>query len=151
MSAQLLPSKQTIGNVGLYFVCYELSKLGWNVLPTSRNAKGVDIVAYSADGETVRTVQVKTLGKNDGVPLGKSLESLIADDIIICMNALGERPEIFMINTEQLVGEFERRERRGAINKDGFYHRQRDGVHSYWFAPKKYKGCVRDLKQFGLD
>ena len=32
-------SNQIVGNVGLYYVCYELSKRGWNVLPTSRNAK----------------------------------------------------------------------------------------------------------------
>lgn len=39
--------KQVVGNVGLYYVCYELSKRGWNVLPTSRNAKGVDIIIYN--------------------------------------------------------------------------------------------------------
>ena len=40
-----LPTQIT-GNAGLYYVCYELTKRGWNVLPTSRNAKGVDIVIY---------------------------------------------------------------------------------------------------------
>ena len=32
---------QLVGNVGLYYICYELSRLGWNVLPTSRNARGI--------------------------------------------------------------------------------------------------------------
>jgi hypothetical protein len=28
------PSIQIVGNAGLYYVCYELSRRGWNVLPT---------------------------------------------------------------------------------------------------------------------
>jgi hypothetical protein len=31
--------KQVIGNTGLHYICYELSKRGWNVLPISRNAR----------------------------------------------------------------------------------------------------------------
>jgi hypothetical protein len=42
-------SNQLVGNMGLYYICYELSKRGWNALPTSRNARGIDIVIYSQD------------------------------------------------------------------------------------------------------
>jgi hypothetical protein len=35
--------------MGLHYICYELSKRGWNALPTSRNARGIDIVIYSQD------------------------------------------------------------------------------------------------------
>jgi len=38
---------QIVGNIGMYYACYQLSKLGWNVMPTARNAKGIDIIAYS--------------------------------------------------------------------------------------------------------
>jgi hypothetical protein len=31
---------QIIGNAGLYYWCYRLSLLGWNVMPTARNARG---------------------------------------------------------------------------------------------------------------
>ena len=47
MTTQL--DKQVTGNVGLYYCCYQLSLRGWNVMPTARNAKGVDIVIYNAD------------------------------------------------------------------------------------------------------
>jgi len=30
-----IPS-QVVGNAGSYYICYELSRRGWNVLPTSR-------------------------------------------------------------------------------------------------------------------
>ena len=49
---------QLVGNVGLYYVCYKLSLCGWNVLPTSRNAKGIDIVAYNQDATRTLTIQV---------------------------------------------------------------------------------------------
>jgi hypothetical protein len=42
-------NQQVVGNVGLYYCCYRLSLLGWKVMPTARNARGIDIIAYSAD------------------------------------------------------------------------------------------------------
>ncbi len=41
---------QIVGNVGLYFACYHLSLLGWNVMPTAWNARGVDVIAYNVLG-----------------------------------------------------------------------------------------------------
>jgi hypothetical protein len=38
---------QITGDVGLYRCCYKLSLLSWNVMHTARNARGVDIIAYS--------------------------------------------------------------------------------------------------------
>jgi hypothetical protein len=37
--------QQVTGNTGLYYCCYRLSLLGWNVMPTARNARGVDILS----------------------------------------------------------------------------------------------------------
>jgi hypothetical protein len=34
---------QVVGNIGLYYVCYHLSRLGLNAMPTSRNAKGIKV------------------------------------------------------------------------------------------------------------
>src|SRR5437879_4158275 len=69
---------QTVGNIGLYYVCYRLSLLGWNVMPTSRNARGVDIIAYSQDGSCKLTFQVKALSKPTNAGLGKNLSHVIA-------------------------------------------------------------------------
>ena len=33
-----------VGNIGLSYACFKLSELGWNVMPTSRNARGIDVV-----------------------------------------------------------------------------------------------------------
>ncbi|PSN88098.1 hypothetical protein B9Q03_09635 [Candidatus Marsarchaeota G2 archaeon OSP_D] len=47
-------NKQITGNAGLFYVAYKLSTMGWNVLLTSRNAKGIDIVAYSEDFKVIK-------------------------------------------------------------------------------------------------
>lgn len=64
-------SQLLTGNVGLYFCCYKLSLLGWNVM---RSARGVDIIAYSGDASRFVGVQVKSLSKRNPVPLGSTLD-----------------------------------------------------------------------------
>ena len=93
-------SAQLVGNTGLFYVCYELSKRGWNALPTSRNAKGIDIIAYSQDANRTRTIQVKSLSKRNPVPFGGADNlSLIADFVIICRKVFEERPELFILTS----------------------------------------------------
>ncbi|HZW57961.1 MAG TPA: hypothetical protein VFF30_16850 [Nitrososphaerales archaeon] len=46
VSAKVNSNRQVTGNVGMYWVAYKLSSIGWNFMPTSRNAKGIDIVIY---------------------------------------------------------------------------------------------------------
>ena len=75
--------KQIIGNVGMFYVCYQLSLLGWNVMPTSRNAKGIDIIAYSPDGKTFKGIQVKTLSNPANVPVGKEENIIMGDFWVI--------------------------------------------------------------------
>jgi len=43
-----------VGNIGMYFAAYRLSLLGWNVMPTSRNARGIDLLAYDADSLRIK-------------------------------------------------------------------------------------------------
>jgi hypothetical protein len=38
---------QVTGNIGIDYACYMLSRMGWNVMPTARNARGIDIIAYN--------------------------------------------------------------------------------------------------------
>ena len=52
-------TSQTVGNIGLYYTCYKLSLFGWNVMPTARNAKGIDIMAYSQTGQKRVLIQFK--------------------------------------------------------------------------------------------
>jgi len=120
-------SKQIVSNAGLYYVCYELSKRSWNALPTSRNARGIDIIIYSQNAKRAHTIQVKALSKRDPVPLGSNLNNLFADYLIICRKVFDERPEIFIAKIDE-------------IKSSGVIHEgEKNGRKSYWFQPRDYE------------
>ena len=118
-------NNQVVGNVGLYYVCYRLSRLGWNVMPTARNARGVDVVIYSQDALQTRTVQVKALSKRSPVPFGGRLDRLFGDYFIICRKVILDTPECFVLTP----GEVQQLAHKG----------ERNGVTSYWLQPKQYE------------
>ena len=121
------PSNQIVGNAGLYYVCYELSKRGWNVLPTSRNTKGIDIIIFSEKAKRMHTIQVKSLSKKDPVPLGSSLENLFGEFLIICRKVFNEKPEIFIAKIDKL-------------KNNGLIHEGvKNNKKSYWLQPKEYE------------
>ena len=90
--------KQIVGNIGMYYVCYRLSELGLNAMPTARNARGIDVLAYTADGKEYVGIQVKTLSKRSPVGLGKSGKTGIMGDIwcIVVRGTTGE-PKVFVM------------------------------------------------------
>jgi hypothetical protein len=117
-------STQTTGNIGLYYTCYQLSLLGWNVMPTARNAKGIDIVAYSQTGKRRLLIQVKTLSKTNPVPLGSTLSTLIADFIVVCVRVRDKEPECFILTPKEI----------GSGVRTG----HKDGKTSHWLKIKSY-------------
>ncbi len=120
------PNNQIFGNAGLYYVCYELSKRGWNVLPTSRNARGVDVAIYNQKATQTHTIQVKSLSKEAPVPLGNNLSNLIAEYVIICRKVLDEgKPEMFIIESSKV--------------KEDIHKGEKNNKISYWLQPKKYE------------
>ena len=115
---------QVVGNVGLYYVCYELSRRGWNVIPTARNARGVDLLIYSQDARRMHTIQIKALSKSHAVPLGSHLDHLFADFIVICRNIARRQPECFVLLPDEVRMLVQRNEKAGK--------------HSYWLEPARY-------------
>lgn len=115
-----------VGSMGLYAVCYELSKRGWNVMPTSRNARGIDILGYDQQGKRTITVQVKALSKAAPVPLGTdpALCNLIAEFIVIA-RGVRDAPEFFIARTEEIR----------PLVHTGI----KDGKQSCWLQPKAYE------------
>lgn len=114
---------QIIGNVGLYYTCYRLSLMGWNVMPTSRNARGIDIIAYDADATSFVGVQVKTLSKKDPVPIGSKLDSVMGDFWVIVNNVVKE-PNAFVLLPSEV--------------KDMAHRGEKDGRISYWLQRISY-------------
>ncbi|QDT21421.1 hypothetical protein [Gimesia chilikensis] len=114
---------QIVGNAGLYFTCYQLSLLGWNVMPTARNARGIDVVAYSGDGKKYIGVQVKALSKRAPVPLGKTLDKVMGDFWVI-VNKVSIDPTAFILTPDKVRQLAHRGEKEGRV--------------SFWLQPNAY-------------
>ncbi len=114
---------QVTGNIGLYYTCYKLSRMGWNVMPTARNARGIDIIAYNKNGTEFIGVQVKALSKRDPVPLGKNLDNVMGDYWIIVNNVIRE-PNAFIMLPKEVRELAHRGEKNGQV--------------SYWLQPTSY-------------
>jgi hypothetical protein len=115
---------QITGNIGLYYTCYHLSMHGWNVMPTSRNARGVDIVAYDRSATHFIGVQVKSLSKRNPVPIGKSLDKIMGDYWVIVNKVATPSPSAFVL----LPSEIRELAHRG----------EKEGRVSFWLQPTSY-------------
>lgn len=116
---------QLTGNVGLYYCCYRLSLLGWNVMPTARNARGVDIIAYSRDASRFVGVQVKALSKRNPVPLGSSLDKIMGDFWVIVNKVATPTPSAFILLPSEV--------------RERAHRSEKDGRVSYWLQPGAYE------------
>lgn len=114
--------KQVTGNVGLFFVCYKLSRRGWNVLPTSRNAKGIDILAYGSQGERILTIQAKGFTGIESVGPFKK-ESEVLADFYIVVSHVYENPLTYILTKDEV--------------KSHLTPPKGDNV--YWLNPEDYK------------
>ena len=96
-------STQVVGNTGMYYACYRLSQLGLNVMPTARNAKGIDVLAYTPDGKKYIGIQVKSLSKKWAVPLGKKNDDEyepMGDYWIVVV--LNEKPDCYILKPKEV-------------------------------------------------
>ena len=119
-----LITTQTVGNIGLYYVCYRLSLYGWNVMPTARNAKGVDVIIFNQNASRKISLQIKTLSKRNPVPLGAHLENFIADYIVICVRNYPDDPICFVMIPDEV--------------KNLAYRGEKNERISYWLQPSAY-------------
>lgn len=109
-------NQQTVANVGLFYVCYRLSLMGWNVMPTTRNARGIDIVIYSQDASRKQTIQVKALSKGSPVPLSNKRDHLFADFVVVCRHVIREIPECFVLTPMEIRNLVHRGEKDGRVS-----------------------------------
>jgi hypothetical protein len=115
---------QVVGNAGMYYAAYKLSLQGWNVMPTARNARGIDLLAYDATGKQFLGIQIKALSKRVPVPLGASIETFMGDWWIIVSKVAAGAPECFILTPAEVRS---------------LAHRgEKDGRVSYWLQPNQY-------------
>ena len=115
-----LPSN-LVRNAGVFYVCHRLSKMGWNALPTTRNAKGPNVVIDSIDGKHTWRLKVRSLSKRDPVPLGKD-PHIDADWVVVC-NRLGTDDPTCYVMTPEEVSRLANRDKHG---------------ENHWLEPPQY-------------
>ena len=94
-------NNQITGNVGMYYACYQLSQLGLKVMPTARNAKGADILAYTPDQKQFLTFQVKAMTKLTNISLGKSLDDIFCDWWLVITNVY-DAPVAYVMTPQEI-------------------------------------------------
>ena len=92
-------------------------------MPTARNARGVDIIAYSRDATRFVWIQVKALSKRNPVPLGTSLDKVMGDFWVI-INKLATSPSAFVLLPSEV--------------REGAHRGEKDGRVSFWLQPADY-------------
>jgi hypothetical protein len=118
-------SKQVIDNAALYYVSYCLSRLGWQVTPTLRNAQGVDLLAYLVAAPDVKiTVQTKGFSDETAARIGTSLDTISADFWIVVTKLASDPPASYVLTRADVL----------ALAK-----RDLGGKQEYWLDPARYR------------
>lgn len=93
---------QFTGNAGLNYIAWQLSRRGWHVTPTIRNARGSDMFVTDEDEHVKFGVQSKALSKRHSVPLGLNLEILRSEWWIITVHANSDNPVCYIMRVEEV-------------------------------------------------
>ncbi|MBT3071908.1 hypothetical protein KKP04_13650 [Rhodomicrobium sp. Az07] len=104
MADQKAPPKwrQLTGNSGLNYAAWQLSRRGWHVMPTIRNARGSDLIVTNTDETVFFGVQSKALSKRYAVPLGEFIQNLRSDWWVITINANSDNPICYIMKKDEV-------------------------------------------------
>ncbi len=110
--------------LGLHYVSYRLSQLGWNVVPVQQKSRGIDIAAYNRDHSHFIGVQVRTQHERARVPIGTDLDR-ITGHFWIAVNRAESTPTAYVLLPDEVKERASSGERRGRM--------------SYWLEPNSYE------------
>lgn len=131
--------RQITGNIGVYHVARELSRLGWNVMLTVRNARGADLYAVSQCETIVHPIQIKAhSAEPNDTQLGLNPEALVTPWWVFVIRALSEDPICYIVSLEDI---------RSRMTRDpGTRSGKPESDRAYWFDRRYYKsGSDREL------
>jgi hypothetical protein len=94
---------QFTGNAGLNYTAWQLSRRGWHVTPTIRNARGSDMFVTDEAEKVKFGVQSKALSKRHSVPLGLNLDILRSEWWIITVHANSDSPVCYIMRLEEVL------------------------------------------------
>jgi hypothetical protein len=91
----------------------------------TRNARGIDLLAYDTAATRYLGFQVKALSKRDPVPLGNSIDRFMGDWWIVVTKIItSPNPHCFILQPDEV--------------RQHAHRGEKDGRISYWLQPNKY-------------
>ncbi len=90
------------GNAALNYAAWQLSRRGWHVMPTVRNARGSDLIVTDANETVFFGVQSKGLSKRAAVPLGREIDQLRSDWWVITVRANSDKPTCYVLRNAEV-------------------------------------------------
>ncbi len=99
-------------------------------MPTARNARSVDIIAYNSNCSLMMSIQVKTLSRKTPVPSGTSLDRVMGDFWII-INDVAKEPQCYVMLPQEV--------------KELAHRGEREGRVSFWLQTSAY--CKDDFRE----
>lgn len=94
--------KAMTGNAGLNYAGWQLSRRGWHVMPTIRNARGSDLFVTNGDESIFLGIQSKACDGREAVKLGVNLEALRSDYWIVTVKANSEAPICYVLSLDDV-------------------------------------------------
>ena len=101
-----MPSKgQLTGMLGVYLVAAELSRRGLIASPTSRSARGADILVTDQNCKHAFSLQVKTNGKNASFWLlnAHAKEMVAPTHLYVLVNVRKDEDEFFVVPSQEIA------------------------------------------------
>jgi hypothetical protein len=114
---------QITGNAGLFYTAWQLTRRGWHVMPTIRNARGSDLIVVNDDETVFLGVQSKAVSKRNAIGLGLSLDKLRSEWWVITVFASLDEPICFILSLDEV------KQNAG---------RNKGGDQGYWLNPPQY-------------
>ena len=116
--------KHITGNAALHYVAWQLSRRGWHVMATTRNARGSDMFIVSSDETVSYGVQSKAQSGRNDVGLGENLDKLQSEWWIITHEAKSDSPTCYILRKQEV--------------RD-LSVRDRGGKRKYWLKPTAFQ------------
>ncbi len=97
MTVRAADRNSLVGNAGVNYVAWQLSRRGWHVLQTVRNIRGSGLYATDVDGTVFFGVQSKASAEQHPIALGTNLDDLRSEWWIITTHANSDHPICYVL------------------------------------------------------
>lgn len=102
MTVRASDRNSLVGNAGVNYVAWQLSRRGWHVLQTVRNIRGSDLYATDVDGTVFFGVQSKASASQNPVGLGLNLDDLRSEWWVITTLVNADVPVCYVLRLEEV-------------------------------------------------